>query len=74
MSNQEFLTFYVPSISIKNIISINNIFKLPHNKTTLSVKKRFKNLFRNFYIKYNEINFYPSISNFFSNTCKTHPS
>jgi hypothetical protein len=51
------------------------MFKLLHNnETTLSVKKRFKNVFHNFYIKYNEINFDPSISNFFSNTCKTHPS
>jgi hypothetical protein len=73
MFNQEFFTLYVPSISIKNIISINNMLGLPHNETTLSVKKRFENLLHNFYIKYNDINFDPSISNFFSNSCKTHP-
>ena len=48
------------------------MLRLPRNETTLDVKKRFE--LHNFYIKYNEINSDPLISNFFSNTCKTHPS
>ena len=47
-------------LSITNIIYVNNMHSLYNNETTINVRRRFENLFPDFYLKYNNINFDPA--------------